>query len=171
MKRLHIHVAVEDLAESVRFYGALFAAPPTVSKPDYAKWMLDDPRVNFAVSARGGAPGVQHLGIQAEDDAELEEVFGRLAAAGRPVLEEAGATCCYARSEKQWVSDPQGVPWETFLTHGESTVYGDGGALGRLAAAGAGSASSGARQAAPAVAAAPPAAACCGGPRDEGRAS
>ena len=136
MKRLHIHVSVEDLAESVRFYSTLFDAPPTVAKPDYAKWMLDDPRVNFAISARGGAPGVQHLGIQAESPAELEEVFGRLAAAGRPVLEEAGATCCYARSEKQWVSDPQGVPWETFLTHGESTAYGNGGALGWLAAVG-----------------------------------
>jgi catechol 2,3-dioxygenase-like lactoylglutathione lyase family enzyme len=135
MKRLHVHMSVEDLAASVRFYSALFASPPTVAKPDYAKWMLDDPRVNFAISSRGGATGVQHLGIQAENAAELEEVFGRLAAAGRPVLEEAGVTCCYARSEKQWVSDPQGVPWETFLTHGESTIYGDGGALGRLAAA------------------------------------
>ena len=136
MKRLHVHVSVENLAGSVRFYSTLFDAPPAVAKPDYAKWMLDDPRVNFAVSARGGASGMQHLGIQAEDAAELEGVFGRLAAAGRPVLEEAGATCCYARSEKQWVSDPQGVPWETFLTHGESTAYGNGGALGRLAAVG-----------------------------------
>lgn len=152
MKRLHIHVSVGDLGESVRFYSALFAAAPTVAKADYAKWMLDDPRVNFAVSARGGAAGVQHLGIQAESAAELEEVFGRLAAAGRPVLEEAGATCCYARSEKQWVSDPQGVPWETFLTHGESTVYGNGGAIDRLAAVDG-------RAAAPAAAAA----ACCAG--------
>ena len=159
MKRLHIHVSVEDLARSVRFYSALFAARPTVSKPDYAKWMLDDPRVNFAISARGGAPGVQHLGIQAESPAELEEVFGRLAAAGRPVLEEAGATCCYARSEKQWVSDPQGVPWETFLTDGESTVYGNGGALGRLAAASEGAAGSTCRAPKEAPAAA---AACCG---------
>jgi catechol 2,3-dioxygenase-like lactoylglutathione lyase family enzyme len=164
MKRLHIHVAVEDLAESVRFYSALFAAAPTVAKPDYAKWMLDDPRVNFAISARGGASGVQHLGIQVEDAAELAEVFGRLAAAGRPVLEEAGATCCYARSEKQWVSDPQGVPWETFLTHGESTVYGDGGALGRLAAVGGGGDASAC--CAPAAAErAPEAAAACCGPR------
>lgn len=164
MKRLHIHVAVEDFAESVRFYSALFAAAPTVAKPDYAKWMLDDPRVNFAISARGGASGVQHLGIQVEDAAELAEVFGRLAAAGRPVLEEAGATCCYARSEKQWVSDPQGVPWETFLTHGESTVYGDGGALGRLAAVGGGGDASDC--CAPAAAErAPEAAAACCGPR------
>lgn len=134
MKRLHIHVSVEDVAQSVTFYSTLFAAPPSVAKSDYAKWMLEDPRVNFAISARGGATGVQHLGIQAEDEAELRDVFARLDAAGRPVLEEADATCCYARSEKQWVSDPQGVPWETFLTHGESTVYGEGGALERLAA-------------------------------------
>jgi catechol 2,3-dioxygenase-like lactoylglutathione lyase family enzyme len=162
MKRLHIHVSVEDLAQSVRFYSALFAARPTVAKPDYAKWMLDDPRVNFAVSARGGAPGVQHLGIQAETPAELEEVFGRLSAAGRPVPEEAGVTCCYARSEKQWVSDPQGVPWETFLTHGESTVYGDGGALGRLAAVGEAAPAASACCAPKAAEPAPAAVACCG---------
>jgi catechol 2,3-dioxygenase-like lactoylglutathione lyase family enzyme len=164
MKRLHIHVSVEDLAQSVRFYSALFAAQPTVDKPDYAKWMLDDPRVNFAISARGGAPGVQHLGIQAESPAELEEVFGRLAAAGRPVLEEAGATCCYARSEKQWVSDPQGVPWETFITHGESTVYGNGGALGRLAAASGAAAASAC--CAPKAEPAPVSAAGCCGPKE-----
>ena len=165
MKRLHVHVSVEDLARSVRFYSALFAARPAVSKPDYAKWMLDDPRVNFAVSARGGAPGVQHLGIQAEDPAELEEIFGRLAAAGRPILEEAGVTCCYARSEKQWVADPQGVPWETFLTHGESTVYGSGGALGRLAAAGE-AATASACCAPKAAGPAPSAVACCA-PKEE----
>jgi glycerol uptake facilitator-like aquaporin len=138
MKRLHVHVSVDDLAQSIRFYSALFATQPTVARPDYAKWMLEDPRVNFAISARGGTAGVQHLGIQAENSEELAEVSGRLAAAGRPVLEESGVTCCYARSEKQWVADPQGVPWETFLTHGESTVYGSGGALGRLAEAGSG---------------------------------
>ena len=153
MKRLHVHLAVEDLAASVRFYSALFAAEPTVAKPDYAKWMLDDPRVNFAISARGGAPGVQHLGIQAETGEELAEVFGRLRAAERPVLEEPGVTCCYAKSEKQWVSDPQGVPWETFLTHGESTVYGDGGALRRLAAAAEGKAAPAAECCAPEAAA------------------
>jgi hypothetical protein len=133
---------VEDVAESVRFYSALFAEAPTVAKPDYAKWMLDDPRVNFAVSRAAGGRACSTSASRLEDAAELEEVFGRLAAAGRPVLEEAGATCCYARSEKQWVSDPQGVPWETFLTHGESTVYGNGGALGRLAAESEGAASS-----------------------------
>lgn len=132
MKRFHVHVAVEDLAESVRFYSTLFGAGPTVHKPDYAKWMLDDPRVNFAISARGGQPGIQHLGIQAENDAELADVFGRLERAERPVLEEKDTTCCYAKSDKQWVADPQGVAWETFLTRGESTVYGTGGAVPRL---------------------------------------
>ncbi len=123
MKRFHVHVAVEDLTQSVRFYSTLFGAGPTVLKPDYAKWMLEDPRVNFAISNHG-QPGIQHLGIQAEDDAELGEIFGRLERAERPVLEEKGTTCCYARSDKQWVADPTGVPWETFLTRGDSTVYG-----------------------------------------------
>ena len=124
MKRLHVHVSVKDLDASVRFYSQLFAADPIVQKPDYAKWMLDDPRVNFAISQRDGRPGVQHLGIQVEDRAELTEVYERLRGAERPVIEEGETTCCYAHSEKSWVDDPQGVQWETFLTTGESTVYG-----------------------------------------------
>lgn len=124
MKRLHVHLSVEDLAQSIRFYSTLFAAEPTVLKPDYAKWMLDDPRVNFAISQRGAAPGVEHLGIQVETPEELQEVYARLEAADRPVLEEGATICCYHHSEKSWISDPQGVAWETFLTHGESTVYG-----------------------------------------------
>lgn len=133
MKRLHVHVAVEDLARSIRFYATLFAAEPSVSKPDYAKWMLDDPRVNFAISARGAArTGIEHLGIQVEDADELAEVYARLSRADRPVREERAATCCYARSDKQWITDPQGVAWETFLTHGEAPVYGHAGGIGRL---------------------------------------
>ncbi|TLZ55047.1 MAG: glyoxalase/bleomycin resistance/dioxygenase family protein [Gammaproteobacteria bacterium] len=124
MKRLHVHVSVKDLDRSIRFYSELFAATPTVRKPDYAKWMLEDPRVNFAISQRGGKPGVQHLGIQVEDRAELEEVYGRLERAERPVIEQGDTTCCYAHSEKSWIDDPQGIQWETFLTTGESTVYG-----------------------------------------------
>ena len=124
MKRLHVHVAVEDLTASVRFYSALFAAEPTVLKGDYAKWMLQDPRVNFAISQRGAAPGLEHLGIQVENHAELEEVSARLKQAERPVLEEGKTTCCYAQSEKSWIADPQGILWETFLTTGESTTYG-----------------------------------------------
>jgi catechol 2,3-dioxygenase-like lactoylglutathione lyase family enzyme len=124
MKRLHVHVSVKDLDASVRFYSRLFAAEPTVRKPDYAKWMLEDPRVNFAISERDGRPGVQHLGIQVEDRGELSQVYERLRLAERPVVEEGETTCCYARSEKSWIDDPQGVQWETFLTTGESAVYG-----------------------------------------------
>jgi hypothetical protein len=132
MKRLHVHVSVEDIARSTRFYSTLFAAEPTVIKPDYAKWMLDDPRVNFAISTRGGQAGLDHLGIQAETPGELDEVYGRLRQADSPVLEEGATTCCYARSEKSWIIDPQGVSWETFLTSGESTVYGDSVDLGPI---------------------------------------
>jgi len=132
MKRLHVHVAVEDIAQSTRFYAALFAAQPAVQKPDYAKWMLEDPRVNFAISARGAPTGLDHLGIQVETDAELQDVYARLQQADRPVLEEGATTCCYARSEKAWITDPQGVAWETFLTVGESTVYGDSIDLGPI---------------------------------------
>ncbi|MGH8201008.1 MAG: ArsI/CadI family heavy metal resistance metalloenzyme [Steroidobacteraceae bacterium] len=126
MKRLHVHVAVEDLTASIRFYSQLFAAEPIVLKEDYAKWMLEDPRLNFAISQRGSKPGIEHLGIQVEDRSELEEVYGRLRRAERPVLEEGETTCCYAHSEKSWIEDPQGIQWETFLTSGESTVYGHG---------------------------------------------
>lgn len=132
MKRLHVHVSVDDLAQSIRFYSTLFAAQPTISKPDYAKWMLDDPRVNFAISARSGETGLDHLGIQVESADELQEVYGRLQKADRPVLEEGATVCCYAKSEKSWITDPQGLPWETFLTLGESTVYGDSVDLGSI---------------------------------------
>jgi catechol 2,3-dioxygenase-like lactoylglutathione lyase family enzyme len=125
MKRLHVHVSVADLDQSIRFYSTLFATEPTVLKTDYAKWMLEDPRVNFAISTHSGAtPGVDHLGIQVEDGSELREVYGRLKDAEGPVLEEGKTTCCYAQSEKSWIADPQGVSWEAFLTTGESTVYG-----------------------------------------------
>lgn len=124
MKRLHVHVSVKDLDASIRFYSHLFASEPTVRRPDYAKWMLEDPRVNFAISQRDGKPGVQHLGIQVENRDELAEVYQRLQRAERPVIEEGETTCCYAHSEKSWIDDPQGVQWETFLTTGASTVYG-----------------------------------------------
>lgn len=124
MKRIHVHVSVEDVTASIRFYSTLFAAEPTVVKSDYAKWMLEDPRVNFAISKRGGETGVRHLGIQVEDGAELREVYERLSRAERPVLEEGKTTCCYAKSEKSWIEDPQRIKWETFLTVGEATTYG-----------------------------------------------
>lgn len=124
MKRLHIHVSVKDLSASIRFYRELFGAEPIVTKDDYAKWMLEDPRVNFAISRRNRPAGVDHLGIQVEDRAELKEVYERLERAEGPVIEEGETICCYAESEKSWIEDPQGVEWETFLTSGESTAYG-----------------------------------------------
>jgi catechol 2,3-dioxygenase-like lactoylglutathione lyase family enzyme len=132
MKRLHVHVSVSDIDQSVRFYSTLFASPPAVLKPDYAKWMLEDPRVNFAISKRGVPVGLDHLGIQVEGETELGEVYERLEHAQAPVLKEQATTCCYAKSDKQWIADPQGIAWETFLTHGESTVYGHGSAVQRL---------------------------------------
>jgi len=124
MKRLHVNVSVADIEASVRFYSTLFAAEPAVLEHDYAKWMLEDPRVNFAITASERHRGVNHLGIQVEDQAELAEVYERLQQAGGPTLDEGETTCCYARSTKQWIDDPQGVAWETFLTHGRSPAYG-----------------------------------------------
>lgn len=126
MKRMHVHIAVDDLQRSIGFYSALFAKQPSVIKSDYAKWMLDDPRVNFAISARGQQPGLDHLGIQVENRDELNEVYARLHEAGGDVLEQGATTCCYAKSEKSWIDDPAGISWETFLTTGESIDYGDG---------------------------------------------
>jgi len=126
MKRLHVHVAVNDLPQSIGFYSALFAAQPAVIKSDYAKWMLDDPRVNFAISTRGREPGLDHLGIQVEDASELHEVYARLREAGGNIIEQGQTACCYATSEKSWIDDPAGIAWETFLTTGESITYGDG---------------------------------------------
>jgi catechol 2,3-dioxygenase-like lactoylglutathione lyase family enzyme len=124
MKRLHVHISVQDVPTSINFYRELFDAEPVVTKDDYAKWMLDDPRVNFAISQRSRPAGVDHLGIQVEDRDELAEVYERLKRAQGPVIEQGKTTCCYANSEKSWIADPQGVEWETFLTTSESTVYG-----------------------------------------------
>ena len=125
MKRLHVHVAVEDLSKSVGFYSTLFGTHPVVLKHDYAKWMLDDPRVNFAISDRASAPGVDHLGIQVESGDELAELAGRLKAAGEVTRDQEATTCCYAQSDKAWVNDPNGLRWETFFTFGEATSYGE----------------------------------------------
>ncbi len=124
MKRIHVNLSVADLEKSIGFYSALFDADPSVQKDDYAKWMLDDPRVNFAISTHGSQDGFDHLGIQVEDEKELNEVYSRLKNAGGPIIDEAATTCCYAESEKSWIFDPEGVAWETFLTLGESPVYG-----------------------------------------------
>ncbi len=126
MKRLHVHVAVPDLQQSIRFYSTLFGAEPVKIETDYAKWMLEDPRVNFAISQRGArVPGVDHIGVQVDSRAELDELSARLKAAGNETLDEEAATCCYARSDKTWVNDPSGVRWETFYTFGDATTYGE----------------------------------------------
>ena len=124
MKRMHVHVSVDNIEKAVGFYSALFATKPAVVKHDYAKWMLDDPHVNFAISSRGGSPGLDHLGIQVESEDEPQDVYSRLRGAGQNVVEEGKTTCCYAKSEKSWVDDPAGISWETFFTTGESTNYG-----------------------------------------------
>ena len=125
MKRFHVHVSVADLNESVGFYSTLFGAKPSVLKDDYAKWMLDDPRVNFAISKRTSASGLDHLGIQVESADDLQTIASRLTSAGTAVREQKNASCCYARGDKGWVSDPSGISWETFLTFGEITNYGN----------------------------------------------
>jgi catechol 2,3-dioxygenase-like lactoylglutathione lyase family enzyme len=124
MKRFHVHVAVADLAASIRFYSALFAVEPTVRKPDYAKWMIDDPRINFAISVRGGQPGVNHLGLEVDSGEELVAMRAQLANADSRVVEEANAHCCYAQSDKYWITDPQGIAWETYHTLGSIPIFG-----------------------------------------------
>ena len=124
MKRFHVHVAVHDLQQSIRFYSSLFGMAPSVTKDDYAKWMLEDPRVNFAISTRSARPGLDHLGLQAETDAELEEIGVRLAQADVSVMPQKGAACCYAKSDKYWTIDPQGVAWESFHTLDSVPMYG-----------------------------------------------
>ena len=125
MKRFHAHVRVDDLESSVRFYSTLFGTEPAVRKPDYAKWMLEDPRVNVSIAEKPGAYGIEHLGIQAESPAELEELRSRIARAGGFVRNEGETTCCYAKSDKTWTVDPQGVVWETFRTLEHAPVYGE----------------------------------------------
>ncbi len=125
MKRLHVHVSVGDLDKAVAFYGKLFGAAPLVLKPDYAKWRLDDPVVNFAVSTGSARHGINHLGIEVDDEAALGEIEQRLAEAETEVIEQRGASCCYAESDKSWSFDPDGVVWETFVSHRLSDTFGD----------------------------------------------
>ena len=129
MKRMHIHVGVADIDQSVKFYSALFGTRPDVIKSDYAKWMLEDPRVNFAISKRERQPGLDHLGMQAESLEELQAIANRLSEAETPILEQKSTTCCYAVGDKAWATDPQGIRWESFFTHGAATVYGEGDAV------------------------------------------
>jgi catechol 2,3-dioxygenase-like lactoylglutathione lyase family enzyme len=124
MKRFHVHVSVHDLEQSIRFYSALFGTEPAVKKPDYAKWMLEDPRINFAISNRRAKAGVDHLGLQAENGDELEEIATRLAQADVATTPQKGANCCYAKSDKYWTIDPQGIAWESFHTLDSVPLYG-----------------------------------------------
>jgi lactoylglutathione lyase len=123
MKRFHVHVAVPDLKQSIRFYSTVFGSEPSVVKADYAKWMLEDPRVNFAISERGGAPGINHLGFQVDEPSELRELHARLQSADAAVTEEKDVSCCYARSDKYWITDPAGVAWESFFSLGTVPFY------------------------------------------------
>ncbi len=125
MKRFHVHLHVEDLAASIAFYARLFAAEPTRVESDYAKWMLDDPRINFAISTRGQRPGIDHLGMQTDDPAELAALKARAEAADMALLDEGQTSCCYARSEKHWITDPQGIAWEHFHTLGDIPLFSD----------------------------------------------
>lgn len=134
MKRLHLHIAVDDLDRSIGFYSTLFGAQPAVVKDDYAKWMLEDPMVNLAISRRGRAAGIDHVGIQTDTPVELSDLAVRLKSAGETTFDQEATTCCYAKSDKSWVVDPSGVRWETFHTHGEATTYGESEPAALLAA-------------------------------------
>lgn len=129
MKRFHVHLHVDDLAQSIGFYSKLFATEPARTESDYAKWMLEDPPVNFAISTRGTRPGIDHLGIQTDDAAELAALKARAEAADMALLDEGETTCCYARSEKHWVTDPQGIAWEHFHTLGSIPVFNEAASL------------------------------------------
>lgn len=126
MKRFHVHVRVNNLQESIDFYSALFNEAPTVIKPDYAKWMLEDPKINYAISTGHAETGIEHLGLQVASSEELNEVYTNMQKAKGTIREEGECTCCYAKSQKSWITDPQGVDWEAFYTHGTATVYGEG---------------------------------------------
>lgn len=126
MKRMHLHIAVTDLNQSIIFYNSLFGAPPTVTKDDYAKWMLDDPSVNFAISTRSEQTGLDHIGIQAENESELTEIKTRLEAAEMNMVSQEGETCCYSKSDKHWVQDPSGIAWETYNTLASAPTFNGG---------------------------------------------
>ena len=125
MKRFHVHVAVDDLDANIRFYSTVFGFSPTVLKSDYAKWMLDDPRINFAISKRGLKPGLDHLGVQVDSEQELTALRSQVAQAQIAALDQENASCCYARSDKYWITDPQGIAWETFHTLDSAPAYGE----------------------------------------------
>lgn len=123
MKRMHVHVGVKNIDEAVKFYSALFGAEPDKQMPDYAKWMLDDPKLNFAISTRSGKEGVDHLGIQVDNEAELSEMRQRLSQTEVDVIDEGETVCCYAESDKSWVQDPAGIAWEAYQTMGDAQLF------------------------------------------------
>jgi len=125
MKRFHVHVSVNDIQQSIRFYATLFGVQPAVKEVDYAKWMLDDPRINFAISQRGEVVGINHLGIQVDSDSELHGMKQQLQDADSNLIQQTGSACCYAKSDKYWVSDPSGIAWETFHTLSSAPVFSD----------------------------------------------
>jgi catechol 2,3-dioxygenase-like lactoylglutathione lyase family enzyme len=124
MKRMHINVGVENLDKSIKFYSALFGEQPAKIKSDYAKWMVDDPRINFAITTRTGRQGVDHLGLQVEEDSELEELRARFKSADMSVFDEGETVCCYARSDKTWVKDPSGIAWEAYKNMEDVQLFG-----------------------------------------------
>ena len=124
MKRFHVHVGVDNLGKNIAFYSSIFGQAPTVVKDDYAKWMLDDPRINFAISSRGLPKGVDHLGIQTDSAEELTTLRAQTAKADLATLDEGVTNCCYAKSDKYWTADPQGIAWETFHTLGDIPTFG-----------------------------------------------
>lgn len=125
MKRFHVHVSVPDLDQSIRFYSTVFGCGPAVTKPDYAKWMLEDPRLNFAISTRSKSAGIDHIGLQVDTAGELAAMRGQLEQADASLVEQAGTACCYARSDKYWVKDPSSIAWETFHSYGTVATFGD----------------------------------------------
>ena len=163
MKRFHVHVSVDDIAANIRFYSTVFGQEPTVRKDDYAKWMVDDPRINFAISKRGHQAGVNHLGIQVESNEELGELRSRVAGADVALLDQTNASCCYAKSNKYWAMDPQGVAWETYQTMDSIPTFGEDGATRALAdAQAAGACCVPTQEKLKQAAAKPQAKACCG---------
>jgi catechol 2,3-dioxygenase-like lactoylglutathione lyase family enzyme len=156
MNRFHVHVSVDDLEANVKFYSTVFGSRPTVVKSDYAKWMVDDPRINFAISKRGSATGIDHFGVQVESDEELAALRQQVSGAQIAALDQPDSACCYARSDKYWTTDPQGIPWETFHTLESIPVYGDTDRSQKSACC----------DAAPAVEAAPSKTSACCAPRE-----
>jgi catechol 2,3-dioxygenase-like lactoylglutathione lyase family enzyme len=123
MARMHIHISVDDLDGSIDFYSTIFGSKPTTQKTDYAKWLLDNPSINFAISSRGFKPGIEHIGIQAENEDEMSDIRSRLEQGAIETFDDGQTVCCYAESDKSWIRDPSGIPWETYFTMKEAQFF------------------------------------------------